>query len=162
MFPDGRTEDGCLIVLALSGILRAVKTLQTVFDSSGEGKRTVRSQGEKCPFSARQIVPGHFQLSSTEPWSNQLPSSGEEPTTLVKGISVVVLSASCLSSLLELVLHVNQQGQQPAHATHFALSSQDALITTQINTLLMQEATLQHFSGSVLLAHHDSALEQGL
>jgi CubicO group peptidase (beta-lactamase class C family) len=35
---------------------------------------------------------------------------------------------------------------------------QDALIATRINTLLMQEATHQHFSGSVLLAHHGKVL----
>ena len=110
------------------------------------------------PFSARQIVPGHLSYRQLSPGQLSYPRAGMSLRRLVKGMSVAIIVSLLLVLMLELVLHLNQQGQQPAHATHVALSSQDALIATQINTLLMQEATHQHFSGSVLLAHHGKVL----
>jgi CubicO group peptidase (beta-lactamase class C family) len=147
------------MVVMLSGILRAVKTLRIVSLFQGEGKRTMNDQHRReMPFSARQIVPGHLSYRQLSPGRLSSPRAGRSQRRFVKSISVVIIVSLVLVLILELVLHVNQQGQQPAHDTHAALSSQDALIATQINTLLMQEATHQHFSGSVLLAHHGKAL----
>jgi CubicO group peptidase (beta-lactamase class C family) len=112
----------------------------------------------EMPYSARQIVPGHLSYRQLSPDQLSYPRAGRSLRRLVKGMSILVIVSLLLVLILELVLHVNQQGQQPAYATHFTLSSQDALMSTQINTLLMQEATHQHFSGSVLLAHHGKVL----
>ena len=114
--------------------------------------------GREVPFSARQIVPGQLSYRQLSPGQLSYPRSGRSLRRFVKGMSVVIIVSLLLVLILELVLHMNHQGQQPVHATQAALSSQDALIITQINTLLMQEATHQQFSGSVLLAHHDKVL----
>ncbi|HYA98935.1 MAG TPA: hypothetical protein VED37_01825, partial [Ktedonobacteraceae bacterium] len=53
------TKEGCLIVLALSGILRAVNTLHTVSLFQGEGKRTMNDHIKlEKPYSEREFVPG--------------------------------------------------------------------------------------------------------
>ena len=112
----------------------------------------------EMPYSARQIVPGHLSYRQLSPGQLSYFRAGRSRRRFIKRMSVVVIVSLLLVLILELVVHVNQQGQQPVHATHVVISSQDALITTQINTLLMQEATHQHFSGSVLLAHHGKVL----
>ncbi len=112
----------------------------------------------ELPFSPRQIVPG--QLSYRQLNSDQLsyPQAGRSLRRFIKSISVVVIVSLLLVLILELVIHLNHQGQQPMHATQAALRSQDALIASQVNNLLMHEATLQQFSGSVLIAHNDKVL----
>ncbi len=115
-------------------------------------------QRREMPYSARQIVPGHLSYRQLSPGQLSYFRAGRSLRRFVKRMSVVVIITLLLVLILELVLHVNQQGQQPAHATHVVLNSQDALMSSQINTLLMQKATHQQFSGSVLLAHYGKVL----
>jgi CubicO group peptidase (beta-lactamase class C family) len=112
----------------------------------------------ELPFSARQVVPG--QLSYRQLSSHQLsyPQAGRSLRRFVKSMSLLIIVSLLLVLILELVIHLNHQGQQPMHATQAALSLQDALIASQVHTLLMHEATHQQFSGSVLLAHNDKVL----
>ena len=109
-------------------------------------------------FSARQIVPGQLSYRQLNPGQLSYPRAGRSQRRFVKGIRVMVIVSLLLVLILELVLHVNQQGQQPVHATHAALSAQDAFIASQVNDLLMHEAAHQQFSGSVLLAHNDKVI----
>ncbi len=112
----------------------------------------------EMPYSARQIVPGHLSYRQLSPGQLSSPRAAKSLRRFIKRMSVLVIVSLLLVPILELVLHVNQQSQQPVHATQAALSSQDALIASHVNDLLMHEVTLQHFSGSVLLAHHDKVL----
>jgi CubicO group peptidase (beta-lactamase class C family) len=112
----------------------------------------------EVPFSARQIVPGQLSYRQLNPGQLGYPQAARSLRRFVKGMSVVVIVSLLLVLILELVLHVNHQGQQPVPATQAALYSQDDLIASQANTLLMHEAAQQHFSGSVLLAHHGKVL----
>jgi CubicO group peptidase (beta-lactamase class C family) len=117
--------------------------------------------GREVPFSARQIVPGQLSYRQLSPDQLSYPRAARSLRHFVKSMSVVVIVSLLLVLILELVLHVNQQGQQLVNPTRAALSSQssqDALITTQVNDLLMHEAAHQQFSGSVLLAHKDTVL----
>ena len=158
-FPAGRTKDGCLIVVELSDILRAVKTRRIISLFHREEKSTMNDQQRReVPFSARQIVPGHLSYRQLSSHQLSSPQAGRSPRRFVKSMSVLIIVSFLLVLILELVLHVNQQGPQPVHPTQAAVSSQDALIASQVNTLLIHEATLQHFSGSVLLAHHGQVL----
>jgi len=143
----------------LSGILRAVKILRIVSLFHGEGKRTMNDHtGREVPFSARQIVPGQLSYRQLSPGQLSYPRAARSRRHFVKSLSVVVIVSLLLVLIQELVLHVYHQGQPPVHPTQAALSSQAALITTQVNDLLMQEAAHQQFSGSVLLAHQDTVL----
>ena len=109
-------------------------------------------------YSARQIVPGHLSYRQLSPGQLSFPRAAKSLRRYVKRMSVVVIVSLLLVLILELVLHVNHQGQQPVHVTQAASSSQDALIASHVNDLLMHEVTHQHFSGSLLLAHHDKVL----
>ncbi len=115
-------------------------------------------QGRELPFSARQVVPG--QLSYRQLSSGQLsyPQAGRSLRRFVKGMSLLIIVSFLLVLILELVIHMNHQGQQLIHTTQAAFSSRDALIASQVNNLLMNEATHQQFSGSVLIAHNDKVL----
>ena len=114
--------------------------------------------GREVPFSARQIVPGQLSYRQLSPGQLSYPRAGRNLRRFVKRMRVVVIVSLLLVLILELVLHVNHQGRQPVHATQAALSSQDALIASQVHTLLTHEAAYQQFSGSVLIAHHDKVL----
>lgn len=115
-------------------------------------------QGREPPFSTRQVVPG--QLSYRDLSSSQLsyPGLRRSQRRFVKRISLLVIASLLLALVLELATHLNHQGQQPVYATQAAFSSQDALIASQVNNLLTNEATHQQFSGSVLIAHDDHVL----
>ena len=74
------------------------------------------------PFSARQIVPGHLSYRQLSPGRLSSPRAAKSLRSFIKRMSVVVIVSLLLVPILEIVLHVNQQGQQPVHATHFALT----------------------------------------
>ena len=113
-------------------------------------------QGQELPFSARQIVPG--QLSYRQLSSGQLsyPRLRKGRRRLVQGISFLVI----VSALLVLVISIqlNHRSQQPTRTTHATFNSQDALIASQVDNLLTNEATHQQFSGSVLIARDNQVL----
>ena len=114
------------------------------------------------PFSARQIVPGHLSYRQLSPGQLSYPRAGMSLRRLVKGMSVAIIVSLLLVLMLELVLHLNQQGQQPAHATHVALSSQDALLPPRSIPAHARGYTsaLQRLSASC--TPWQSPLEQGL
>jgi CubicO group peptidase (beta-lactamase class C family) len=150
---------GCLIVFTLSGILRAVKTPRIVSLFHGEGKRKMNDQTrQELPFSARQVVPGQLSYRQLSPGQLSFHHAGKSQRGFVKGISLLIIVSLLLVLVLELVMHLNHQSKQLIHITQAAYSSQDALITSQVNNLLMNEATNQQFSGSVLIAHNDKVL----
>ena len=115
-------------------------------------------QGRKQPFSARQVVPGQLSYPGLRRSQLSYPGLRRSQLRFVKGISLLVIASLLLVLVLELNTHLSHQGQQPMHTTQAAFSSQDALIASQVDHLLTNEATHQQFSGSVLIAHDNQVL----
>src|SRR5947209_6334442 len=114
--------------------------------------------GRELPFSSRQIVPGQLSYRQLSPGQLSYLRAGRSPRRYVKGMSVIIIVSLLLVLVLELIMHLNHQGSQSIHTTQAAFSAQDTFIATQVNTLLMNQAAHQQFSGSVLLAYHDKVL----
>jgi CubicO group peptidase (beta-lactamase class C family) len=116
-------------------------------------------QGQELPFSARQVVPG--QLSYRQLRSGQLsyPKLHRRRRRFVRGISLLIIA--CALFVLELGIHLiqlNHNSQQPTLTKHATFNSQVALIASQVDHLLTNEATHQQFSGSVLIAYDGQVL----
>ena len=110
IFPDGRTKEGCLIALALSGILRAVNTLHTVSLFHGEGKRTMNDHTRReMPYSARQIVPGQLSYRQLSLGQLSSPRARRSLRRFVKGMSVVVIVSLLPVSYTHLTLPTNRE-----------------------------------------------------
>jgi len=148
-----------LIIVALPGILLAVKTLCIVSLFHGEGKRKMNDHtGRELPYSSRQIVPGQLSYRQLSPGQLSYPRAGRSPRRYGKGMSVLIIVSLLLLLVLELVMRLNHQGRLSIRTTQAAFSAQDAFIASQVNNLLMNEAAHQQFSGSVLLAYHEKVL----
>ena len=99
-----------------------------------------------------------LELSSTQPRSTRLSSSREEPTTPRQ---TYACRGHCQPPACPHpgACSTRELARPAASACHTrCLEPARRLDCHQINTLLMQEAAHQHFSGSVLLAHHGKVL----
>jgi CubicO group peptidase (beta-lactamase class C family) len=108
--------------------------------------------------STRQIVPGHLSYRHLRPDQLRFPHTKKRLRRFVTSMCTFVIACLLLVLVLELVMQVNQHGQQAAPAPHDAQSSQDALIASQVNALFVHEVASHQFSGSVLIAAHDQVL----
>jgi len=116
-------------------------------------------QGQELPFSARQVVPGHLSYRQLRPGRLSYPKLHRRKRRFIRGISLLIIA--CLLLVLELGIHLiqlNYHSQQPTLTTHATFNSQDALIASQVDHLLTNEATDQQFSGSVLIAYDGQLL----
>ena len=114
--------------------------------------------GREAPFSARQIVPGQLSYRQLSPGQLSYPRARRSLRRFVKGMSLLIIVSLLLVLVVELTIRLNHQGRQSIHTTQAVVSTQDAVIASQVNDLLMHEAAHQQFSGSVLLAHNDKVI----